>query len=145
MNFKYQNTMKKLILSLCTVALISMTSCEKKEAAKTETSPKENTVSNGDKATGEKTSTDAPKTVNGVEVPKFSNPEAQKFADEYAAYMSEMMAASKSGDTAKIQELSAKSQEWAKKQSEYAAKMTPEDAKLWTDFAMKVSQAQMPK
>ncbi|WP_262148883.1 hypothetical protein [Chryseobacterium foetidum] len=38
-----------------------------------------------------------------------------------------------------------KTQEWATKQAEMASKMTPEDAKLWSDFAMKLSQAQMPK
>lgn len=136
--------MKKIILTLSAVALLTVTSCDKKEATKTDAGT-ENTAATDANSAEANMTPEAPKTVNGVEVPKFSNPEAQKFANEYADYMSEMMAASKSGDTAKIQELSAKSQEWAKKQSEYAAKMTPEDAKLWTDFAMKVSQAQMPK
>lgn len=137
--------MKKIILSVSAVVLIGMTSCEKKDATKTDTTPTENTASTDNKTTTESPSTNAPKTVMGVEVPKFSNPEAQKFAEEYANYMSEMMAASKSGDAAKIQELSAKSQEWTKKQTEYASKMTPEDAKLWSEFVMKISQAQMPK
>ncbi|WP_262148884.1 hypothetical protein [Chryseobacterium foetidum] len=81
--------MKKIILSLGAVALISMTSCEKKEATKTDTTPTENTASTNDTATDNTASTDAPKTVMGVEVPKFSNPEAQKFADEYATFMAE--------------------------------------------------------
>lgn len=137
--------MKKIILSLGAVALISMTSCEKKEATKTDTTPTENTASTNDTATNNTASTDAPKTVMGVEVPKFSNPEAQKFADEYAAFMAEATEVSKSGDAAKMQEFSKKTQEWATKQAEMASKMTPEDAKLWSDFAMKLSQAQMPK
>lgn len=136
--------MKKIILTLSAVALFTVTSCEKKEAVKTDAGTA-NTSSTDGKTADANSTPETPKTVNGVEVPKFSNPDAQKFANEYADYMSEMMAASKSGDTAKIQELTAKSQEWATKQSEYAAKMTPEDAKMWTDFAMKVSQAQMPK
>lgn len=127
------------------VTLFSATSCEKKDAVKTDTPTTENSTSTEEQPAGETTSTEAPKTINGVEVPKFSNPETQKFADEYATFMAEMTEASKSGDAAKIQALSAKSQEWAKKQSEMASKMTPEDTKLWTDFAMKLSQAQMPK
>lgn len=132
--------MKKIILTFGAVALLCATSCEKKESTKSETPTKENST-----ATEEKVSSEAPKTINGVEIPKFSNPDAQKFADEYATFMGEMTEASKSGDAAKIQELAAKSQEWSTKQAEMASKMTPEDAKLWSDFAMKLSQAQMPK
>lgn len=132
--------MKKIILTFGAVALFCATSCEKKESTKTETPATENTAS-----TDEKTSAEAPKTINGVEIPKFSNPDAQKFADEYATFMGEMTEASKSGDAAKIQQLAAKSQEWSTKQTEMASKMTAEDAKLWSDFAMKLSQAQMPK
>ncbi|MFC7346281.1 hypothetical protein ACFQO9_06035 [Chryseobacterium zhengzhouense] len=137
--------MKKIILMIGVVTLFSVTSCEKKESTKSETPVTESSTSTESQPAQEQTSTETPKTVLGVEVPKFSNPDAQKFADEYATFMAEVTEASKSGDAAKIQAISAKSQEWAKKQADMAAKMTPEDAKLWTDFAMKLSQAQMPK
>lgn len=128
------------MLTFGVVALFFATSCEKKESTKIETPTTENST-----AADEKAASEIPKTINGVEVPKFSSPEVQQFADEYATFMSEMTAASKSGDAAKIQELSLKTQEWAEKQTELASKWTPEDAKLWSDFAMKLSQAQMPK
>lgn len=137
--------MKKIILMLGTVTLFSATSCEKKDSTKTETPATENSTATEGKSAEENTSTEAPKKVLGVEIPKFSNPDSQKFADEYATFMAEMTEVSKSGDVAKIQAFSTKSQEWAKKQAEMASKMTPEDAKLWSDFAMKLSQAQMPK
>lgn len=139
--------MKKNILTFGAVALLCATSCDKKETTKTDgastekSTEKDSTTTEGTTATN----AEAPKTINGVEVPKFSNADTQKFADEYATFMGEMTKATKSGDVSKIQAFTAKSQEWAKKQAEMASKMTPEDTKLWTDFAMKLSQAQMPK
>ena len=135
--------MRKLSLTLGLAGMVLLTACKKEEAKTTDTSaaPVESTAS----TPAAKESTAAPTTVNGVEVPKFSIPEMQQFANDYAAYVSETMAASKSGDAAKIQELNAKAQEWATKQSSLAGKMTPDDAKLWSEFAMKLVQAQQPK
>lgn len=136
--------MKKIILSLGAVALISVTAC-KKETTKTETPATENSTAETSGKTEETASTEAPTSINGIEIPKFSNPDVQKFATEFAKFSAENMEAAKSGDAAKIQELTAKAQEWGTKQAALTAKMTPEDVKLWSDFAMKLSQAQIPK
>ncbi|MDF2932266.1 MAG: hypothetical protein K0R36_1597 [Chryseobacterium sp.] len=129
--------MKKTILMLGAVVLICITACKKEEASKTESPKTENSV-----ASEEKVSNGSGVTVDGVQVPKFSNPEVQQFASEYATMVSEMSAASKAGDVAKSQELTAKSQEWTAQHASWSSKMTPEDSKLWTDFITKLSEAQ---
>ena len=123
--------MKKTIFILGAFAALSLASCKKEEPKTTETTPVAN-------------STEAAETVGDVvessDLPKFSNPEITKFAEEYNTYVKDMMAASKAQDATKIQELSAKAQEWATKAQTAMAKMTPEDQKLWTEYYTKLSQ-----
>ena len=123
--------MKKSIFMLGALAALSLTSC-KKDAPKTT----ESTATVG--------STEAAAKVEDVvessDLPKFSDPEITKFAEEYNTYVKDMMAASKAQDATKIQELSAKAQEWATKAQSAMAKMTPEDQKLWTEYYTKLSQ-----
>jgi hypothetical protein len=128
--------MKKTILMLGAVALICVTAC-KEDALKAERAKTESSV-----GSEEKISNGSGVTVDGVQVPKFSNPEVQQFATEYAKMVSEMSAASRAGDVAKSQELTAKSQEWTAKNASWSAKMTPEDSKLWTDFITELSEAE---
>ncbi|MCY0967630.1 hypothetical protein [Chryseobacterium wangxinyae] len=132
--------MKKTILMLGAASLIGVTACKKNEIFGTETSKKESSV-----ASEEKTSPGSGVTVDGVEVPKFSNQEVQQFATEYAHIVSEMSAASRSGDVAKSQELTAKAQEWTTKNASWSSNMTPDDSKLWTDFLTKLSAAEREK
>lgn len=129
--------MKKTILMLGAVALFCVTACKKEDALEPWNSKTESSV-----APKEKVSNGSGVTVSGVQVPKFSNPEVQQFATEYATMVSEMSAASKAGDVAKSQELTAKSQEWTAKHATWSSKMTSEDSKLWTDFITKLSEAQ---
>ena len=124
--------MKKTILMLGAVTLICVTACKKEDAPKTVTAV----------TSEEKIVKGSGVTIDGVQVPKFSNPEVQQFATEYAHMVSEMTAASKAGDVAKSQELTAKSQEWTAKNASWSSKMTPEDSKLWTDFITKLSEAE---
>lgn len=123
--------MKKSIFMLGAFAALSLTSC-KKDAPKTT----ESTATVG--------STEAAAKVEDVvessDLPKFSDPEITKFAEEYNTYVKDMMAASKAQDATKIQELTAKAQEWATKSQSAMAKMTAEDRKLWTDYYTKLSQ-----
>jgi len=128
--------MKKAILLLGAVALISVTACKNSDASKAERTKTESSVVAEEKVNGSGV------IVDGVQVPKFSNPEVQQFATEYATMVSEMSAASKAGDVAKSQELTAKSQEWTAKNAAWSSKMTPEDSKLWTDFITKLSEAE---
>ena len=128
--------MKKLVLSALFASTMLVVSCDnKKGVEETTTTETETTV---DPATETQTTTTTTETT--LEVPKFSSPEAQKFAEEYTAYVKQSMEAAKSGDAAKISELQAKSAEWTKKQTELAAKLTPEDVKLLQEYAMKLSE-----
>lgn len=74
------------------------------------------------------------------DLPKFSSPEVQQFAEEYATYVNESMEAAKSGNAAKIQELATKAQEWATKAQEFSSKMTADDAQLWVDYQSKLAE-----
>lgn len=131
--------MKKVFLALTVIGLVTLTSCDDKKKAE------ETTVENTEVApeTEPTVETEVETTATAtVEVPKFSNADVQKFADEYGAFYSEMIAASKAGDQAKLTELQNKAVEWAQKSQEWATKMTPEDAKLWAEWAQKLAAAQ---
>lgn len=123
--------MKKTIFILGAFIALSLTSCKKEEAKTTEPT-----------ATAGSTEAVAKEedVVASSDLPKFSNPEITKFAEEYNTYVKDMIAASKAQDATKIQELSAKAQEWATKAQTAMAKMTPEDQKLWTEYYTKLSQ-----
>ncbi|MEG0917740.1 MAG: hypothetical protein RSF68_12080 [Myroides sp.] len=128
--------MKKLVLSALFASAMLVVSCDKKQGVEEKTTTETETTV--DPATETQTTTTTTETT--LEVPKFSSPEVQKFAEEYTAYVKQSMEAAKSGDAAKISELQAKATEWTKKQTELAGKLTPEDAKLWQDYYMKLSE-----
>ena len=113
----------------------SVTAC-KKEAKSTDSATTEKTTENNGEASASNENASS-------DLPKFSSPEIQKFAEDYSAFINETAAAAKSGDVAKIQELTKKAQEWATKSQTEMAKMTPEDAKLWTEYYTKLSQKMM--
>ena len=123
--------MKKITLFLAAFALVSTTSCKRDDTKKLAIEKKVSITTNA--------------TFDGVAVPQFSNQEVQKFAIEYATMVTEMTAASKSGDIAKIDALAEKSKEWTSKQSAWQSKMTPQDSQLWADFVTKLSEAQRTK
>lgn len=130
--------MKKVLFGLSVIGMTAMVSC-KKEEVKTEEAPATEVTATEETPA---TETTAETTTATVEVPKFSTPEMQKFADEYAAYSAEAMAAAKSGDAAKITALQAKGTEWATKTTAAMSKMTPEDAQKWSTFATALAQEQ---
>ena len=132
--------MRKLVFALGAVAMLSMVSCGKKET------PAEKPATEEVAKEGEATEQPAAeeKVAEGVagalsEVPKFSNEEVQKFAEEYAAYYKEVLEASKAKDAAKVAELGQKGQDLAKSAQEKMTKMTPEDAKVWGEWAQKIA------
>ncbi len=133
--------MKKLVFALGAVAMLSMVSCGKKETPAEKPAAEAATDSTAQEtaqpaAEGEK----AVEAVAGAlsEVPKFSNEETQKFAEEYAAFQKEAIEAYKSKDAAKITELTQKAQEWAKSAQEKMTKMSPEDQKVWGEWFQKI-------
>ena len=130
--------MKKFIFPLAVFA-ISLTAC------KQETKVEESKPATEETSSEKPAETEAPASTESAssDLPKFSSPEVQKFAEEYSAFVNESLEASKSGDATKVQELATKSQEWATKSQEAMAKMTPEDVKLWTDYYTKLSQKMM--
>jgi len=132
--------MKKLVFALGAVAMLSMVSCGKKET------PAEKPATEIADSTAQETAEPAAeeKAAEGVagalsEVPKFSNEETQKFAEEYAAYYKEVLEAAKAKDAAKSAELAQKAQDLAKSAQEKMTKMTPEDAKAWGEWAQKIT------
>ena len=131
--------MKKLVFALGAVAMLSMVSCGKKET------PAEKPATEAD-STAQETAEPAAeeKAAEGVagalsEVPKFSNEETQKFAEEYAAYYKEVLEAAKAKDAAKSAELAQKAQDLAKSAQEKMTKMSAEDAKVWGEWAQKIA------
>ena len=133
--------MKKLVFALGAVAMLSMVSCGKKETPAekpaTEAAADSSAQETAEPAAEEK----AAEGVAGAlsEVPKFSNEETQKFAEEYAAYYKEVLEASKAKDAAKDAELGQKGQDLAKSAQEKMTKMSAEDAKVWGEWAQKIA------
>ena len=117
------------------LAVLFLVSCNNADSKKVET---KDTVTTTD-TQGGVAQTTTTETTTTTEVPKFSSPEAQQLADDYTKYVNEYVAAAKSGDATKIQELAGKQQEWATKTATALTKLTPEDAKLWSEYAQKLA------
>ena len=135
--------MRKLVFALGAVAMLSMVSCGKKETPAEQPATEEVAKDSAAEAT-EQPAAEGEKAAENVadafaDVPKFSNEETQKFAEEYAAYYKEVLEAAKAKDAAKSAELAQKAQDLAKSAQEKMTKMTPEDAKLWADWAQKIA------
>ena len=133
--------MKKLVLSFAVLSLV-VASCKKENAPESTTETQKESTTDSTATTETTQTTDSATTTStaSVDLPKFSSPEVQKFAEEYTAYTKEAIEISKSGDAAKAQEFATKSQEWATKAQEMTTKMTPEDAKLWGEYYAKMTQ-----
>ncbi len=133
--------MKKLVFALGAVAMLSMVSCGKKETPAEKPAAEAAADSTAQEAAQPAAEEKAAEGVAGAlsEVPKFSNEETQKFAEEYAAYYKEVLEAAKAKDAAKSAELAQKAQDLAKSAQEKMTKMTPEDAKVWGEWAQKIA------
>ena len=133
--------MKKLVFALGAVAMLSMVSCGKKETPAEKPATEAAADSTAQESAQPAAEEKAAEGVAGAlsEVPKFSNEETQKFAEEYAAYYKEVLEASKAKDAAKSAELAQKAQDLAKSAQEKMTKMTPEDAKVWGEWAQKIA------
>ena len=133
--------MKKLVFALGAVVMLSMVSCGKKETPAEKPAAEAAADSTAQEAAQPAVEEKAAEGVAGAlsEVPKFSNEETQKFAEEYAAYYKEVLEAAKAKDAAKSAELAQKAQDLAKSAQEKMTKMTPEDAKVWGEWAQKIA------
>ena len=133
--------MKKLVFALGAVAMLSMVSCGKKETPAEKPATEAAADSTAQEAAQPAAEEKAAEGVAGAlsEVPKFSNEETQKFAEEYAAYYKEVLEAAKAKDAAKSAELAQKAQDLAKSAQEKMTKMSAEDAKVWGEWAQKIA------
>lgn len=129
--------MKKLFAVLALAGV--MTSCgnKKKDEGKT--------TEGGDTTTQVTTPPAENPPANNSGVPTFSDPEVQKYANDYAAFMAEYKAGM--SDPAKLADLSTKLQDWSKRSTEIGMKLAtkPEEAKAWADWVMALSKDMMPK
>jgi hypothetical protein len=132
-----QKIMKKLFAVLAVVAI--MTSCKDKN--KEETKPSVPTTSTPEITTPKEPTT---ATTGTAGVPKFSDPEVQKFANDYAAFIAEYKSGMK--DPAKLMELSKTAKEWAAKGQSIPMKMAahPEEAKAWAEWWLAMNKEMMP-
>ncbi|SMC76906.1 hypothetical protein [Moheibacter sediminis] len=74
-----------------------------------------------------------------VEVPRFSNADVQKFADDYNQFYYEMIDAAKAGNQTKMTDLQTRAVEWAQRSQEVTMKMSPEDMEKWAEWAGKLA------
>jgi hypothetical protein len=127
--------MKKLFAVLAIVGV--MTSCKdkKKDDKKTE----ETTTTT---PTTTESTTTPPAEIAGV--PKFSDPEVQKFANDYGNFMMQYKAGM--SDPAKMTELSKNMQEWSSRSTEIGMKLAskPEEAQAWAMWISGLMKDIMP-
>lgn len=131
--------MKKLLPVVALLVLFSACKGKKDEKKPEETTPPANT---------EQTTTPPPSTettppaTSGV--PTFSDPDVQKFANEYGAFMAEYKNGMK--DPAKMADLAKNLQEWSKKATEIGTKLAskPDEAQKWAAWVMELSKSMMP-
>jgi hypothetical protein len=133
--------MKKLFSLVAIVAL--MASCNNKKEEKKTDEVKTDTTGTTTTTTDDKMS-DGTTTTATTGVPTFSDPEVQKFANDYAAFITAYKAGM--NDPAKLQELSTKMTEWSTKGQSIGMKLanSPEEAKKWSDWWMAISKELMP-
>ncbi len=140
-----QKTMKKFLAILAIVGV--MVSCKDNKKEEPTTTDPTTTTTDAPTTTDEPTTTttDAGSTTTSEDVPKFSDPDVQKMANDYAAFMSEYKAGM--NDPQKLVGLTKRMQDWSSKLSEISTKLAskPEEAMAWSDWLAKMSKSIMPK
>lgn len=137
--------MKKLFVLLAVAAI--MVSCgNKKKSDKPadgkDTATTSTTTNTGDQTATTTTTTTTTSTMAGI--PTFSDPDVQKFVNEYSAFITEYKAGIT--DPAKAMELAKTAQVWAGKMGTFGMKLAsnPEDMKKWTEWATWISKEMTP-
>ena len=125
--------MKKLFAVLALAGVMISCNNKKKEEKKAET---DTTVTNNNM--GDQTTTTTTTNTNGV--PNFADPEVQKFANDYAAFVTEYKTGLK--DPAKLAELSKSMTDWGTRAQSIGMKLAndPVEAKKWTDWMLIVNK-----
>jgi len=132
--------MKKVLAVLALAGV--MASCNNKK--KDEPKPEGDTTTTTTTTTEDPTTTTTTTTTTDSGVPKFSDPEVQQFANDYAAFITEYKAGM--NDPAKLADLSTKMQDWSKRSTDIGMKLAskPEEAKAWADWVLALTKDMMP-
>ena len=129
--------MKKKLLSVAAIALLATTiiscSSEKKDDSASDT----NQVSVVDSP---EVSAETATTSTVSDVPSFSNEEVNKGLAEFATLKEEYLAALKSKDATKIQELGTKYSTWAQGAATWATKLKANEMQKYSDYMTKISK-----
>lgn len=130
--------MKKLLFVLAIAGL--MTACKSKKTD--EKKPDETTTTPTAPTTT--TATESTATTATTGVPSFSDPEVQKFANDYGAFMAEYKAGMK--DPAKLATLAKNMQDWSSKAKEIGLKLAtkPDEARAWAEWVLAFTKDMMP-
>lgn len=139
MKLKRTKKMKKLIVAMTFIGIVSITSCkenEEKVVTKTEQTiekiKKQAEVIQsieGNLETASKTAAD---------IPQFSTGELQEFAQNYADYFDKIAEAQKEKDKEKLEDLLSESLNWSKKAAKWTQEMTEEDAQKWIKWSSRL-------
>lgn len=131
--------MKKTFLIFTALGLIAFTSCKNQEEdVSNVTEGIDSIVNDAEELEDyEQVQIDASKVAS--DIPQFSDPEVQKFAEEYSAYFNELMQAG--DDTEKLHELLGEGVEWSKRVSQLTQKMSEEDLDKWSRWSSQLQTA----
>jgi hypothetical protein len=130
--------MKKLLFVLTIAGL--MTACKSKKAD--EKKPDETTTTPTAPTTT--AATESTTTTAAAGVPSFSDPEVQKFANDYGAFMAEYKAGMK--DPAKLATLAKTLQDWTSRSKDIGMKLAtkPDEARAWAEWVLAFTKDMMP-
>lgn len=129
--------MKKTVLILSAIAMVTFTSCGKEKAEEAVTAT-ENAVEETAEAV-EETVDEATAAVTGV--PSFDNAELQDYVNTYESYFEDYKEAMESMDMTKVQELNTKGQELVQKSQSFTD-ISTDDAKKLSEY-MEVKAKEM--
>lgn len=131
--------MKKTFLIFTALGLIAFTSCKNQEEDVSDVTEGIDSIANDAEELEdyEQVQIDASKVAS--DIPQFSDPEVQKFAEEYSAYFNELMQAG--DDTEKLHELLGEGVEWSKRVSQLTQKMSEEDLDKWSRWSSQLQTA----
>lgn len=131
--------MKKTFLIITALGLIAFTSCKNQEENVSDVTEGIDSIVNDAEELEdyEQVQIDASKVAS--DIPQFSDPEVQKFAEEYSAYFNELMQAG--DDTEKLHELLGEGVEWSKRVSQLTQKMSEEDLDKWSRWSSQLQTA----
>jgi hypothetical protein len=136
--------MKKFFAVLAIAGV--MISCKDKKTDENKTEDTTTTTPTDNTSPAENTSpTDNTTPSTSVAIPTFSDPEVQKFANDYAAFIYEYKTGMK--DPARMADLSKKMQDWSTRSVSIGTKLatTPGEAQKWAYWVQEINKVLLPE